>query len=287
MTTKKTNIDLTVCLGQSLFEGHGLAAFEKILHEEAAQWSNDLHIWREGDRPARREIHNFPDDVRAAALERGEVYKRMVEQHGTGENTRRFGNVELRGGDKTLIVVIGLDDLLFSPSAGRYLWGNTISLQFEVENKRAEWAARKLQMVSKRIASELPVWYMRGHLQQEWHEKNISREGGGVMGIGGDASRYLPGIYWLNFYGAPYIELMGMDRLLSAPAFENKALHDGTLVLLSELPTSWNSPSYSQAEQKFLDHVGKEFFFSRNDLHRKTLAPDFGLPPLPRHPRFS
>jgi hypothetical protein len=38
---------------------------------------------------------------------------------------------------------------------------------------------------------------------EEYHAKNMSTEGGGVRAIGIDIGKYLPGLYWLNFFGLP------------------------------------------------------------------------------------
>lgn len=123
-------------------------------------------------------------------------------------------------------------------------------------------------------------------MTKEWNAKNMELERG-ARAIGGDISRYLPGLYWLNFFGEPYRKLIGKERLLSAPAHEIVEVDAGVLVCLAERPESWDSPEYKAVENRVLDHLGREYFFDRNDTERKTVAPDFGLEPLPPHPRFT
>jgi hypothetical protein len=85
----------------------------------------------------------------------------------------------------------------------------------------------------------------------------------------------LQGLYWLNFFGAPYVDLIGRERLLSAPAYEVKAVGDGVLLVLDSDADAWQSEEYQRREQHVIEHLGKQYFFSRHDPERKTVAPDF------------
>ena len=123
--------------------------------------------------------------------------------------------------------------------------------------------------------------YAHGRLSAEWYAKNMLLDGG-LRAIGVDMSRYLPGLYWLNWFGAPYCELMGRERLLSAPAFDAIALGDGVLLQVDERPDDWDSSDTRYA--RVLEHVGDRYFFLRNNPGRRTVAPDFGLEPLRRFP---
>ncbi|MDY0001870.1 MAG: hypothetical protein RBU30_11290 [Polyangia bacterium] len=195
-------LDLTVCVGQSLFSGDDLDVLERVLAKQTGPWLTGLHAWQ--DEKGRRElVHGFAEGVRQIAAEKGELYRQLTEIHGPGPHERRTGSVELRGGDSSLIVVVVLDDLIFAPSAGRYLWGNTITFQF----CRRDCCDKSAAALSRRIAEdccrEMNVLYAHGHLLDEWEAKNLSRNGG-MMAIGADVSRYLPGLYWLNYFGGPY-----------------------------------------------------------------------------------
>lgn len=289
MKTKKRKYgpDLTLCLGESLFEGHGLAKLADLLHEVAKDWAADLHIYREGEKPRRRDIKDFVTDVRAAALERGELYEQLIAKHGPGPFPRRTGSVELRGADDSLIIVLILDDYLFAPSVGCYHWGNDVGVQVCKPRVAGLDAAEFVRRFSSRACAQLSPWYAHGHVPEEWDHKNMSHEGGGTMAIGSDISRYLPGLYWLNFFGEPYCQLIGKPRLLSAPAHETEELDAGVLLLLAPEPDAWYTPEYKAVENRILMHVGDKYFFNRHEPQRDTVAPNFGLESLPRNPRFS
>lgn len=116
------------------------------------------------------------------------------------------------------------------------------------------------------------------HAVEEYDSKNMSREGGGVQAIGIDVSKYLPGIYWLNFFGKPYRVLIGQERLLTCPAQSVQQLDDGVLVSLSTDPTEWDSSEYRDRERRVIEHLGNQYFFDRNNREQSTVAPPFVFP---------
>lgn len=277
-------LDLTVCVGQSLFSGDDLVVLERVLAERAGPWFTGLHAWQ--DEKGRREVvaGSFAENVRQIAAEKGELYRQLTAQHGPGPHERRTGSIELRGGESSLVVVIGLDDCVFAPSAGRYLWGNTITFQF-CRRDCCETSASELSRgIAEECCREMNVLYAHGHLIEEWDAKNMSRDSG-MMAIGADVCRYLPGLYWLNYFGEPYCDLIGRECLLDAPAFESKPLGSGVLMLVEEDPESWNSDESHYFD--VLSHVGDQYFFLRDNLDRQTAAPSYGMKELPRIARFT
>jgi len=50
----------------------------------------------------------------------------------------------------------------------------------------------------------------------------------------------LPGIYWANFLGRPYIEFFGRDKLLATPCYEIREINDDLILLLTA--ESLNAP---------------------------------------------
>jgi hypothetical protein len=97
----------------------------------------------------------------------------------------------------------------------------------------------------------------------------------GVRAVGASITHAIPGLYWLSFFGRPYVDLMGRERLLSAPAYEAKSVDDGVLVALDASADAWETAVYREREQAVIEHLGKQYFFSRHDPSRQTIAPDF------------
>ena len=125
------------------------------------------------------------------------------------------------------------------------------------------------------VAGRLPVRYGHAHLTEEFHAKNRIDDETGARAIGVAIPDALPGLYWLNYLGAPYVDLIGRERLLTAPAYEVKAVGDGVLLALDESADAWQSADYIAREHATIDHLGKQYFFSRWQPDRKTVAPDF------------
>ena len=88
------------------------------------------------------------DAVRRVGGETGELFEQLTGEHGPGPYSRRTGTVELRGADPSMLVVIALDEYTFAPSAGRYLWGNTITFQIVIGLKFFDRSFRPRTQIS-------------------------------------------------------------------------------------------------------------------------------------------
>jgi len=198
----------------------------------------------------------------------------------TAEPERIRGWAELRGCDDSLILVFSIDEEVFWPAGDAWIWANDVS--FQICRSRVEgidsvvWSNTMLEA----LCSDLSPPYAYGRMSAEFDTKNISHGGGGAEAVGVNVSKALPGLYWLNFFGRPYRDLIGRECLLSAPAHEVRELDDGVLLALHENPRAWDTPGYRAREKQVREHLGPQYFFSKDDPNRKTVAPDFGLPPL-------
>jgi len=135
----------------------------------------------------------------------------------------------------------------------------------------SDWAKTAFEA----IASRMSVRYANVRTDEEYYAKNMIDNETGTRAIGANFSRATPGLYWLNFFGRPYLDLIGRERLLSAPAFEVKPVDDGVLIALDASADAWQTPAYQHREQAVIEHLGKQYFFSRYDPDRVTVAPDF------------
>jgi hypothetical protein len=96
-----------------------------------------------------------------------------------------------------------------------------------------------------------------------------------IRAVGRDLGRYLPGVFWLNFFGRPYRRLIGDDRLRSAPASHVVMVDQGVLIGLGLEPTAWDSVESASAEQRVRDHLGASVFYSQAEPNRPTAAPQW------------
>jgi hypothetical protein len=96
-----------------------------------------------------------------------------------------------------------------------------------------------------------------------------------VRAVGRDFGRFLPGVFWLNFFGRPYRNLLGEERLRSVPG-ETAIVDDGVLVMLGADPRRWNEAESAAAEQNVRDHLGSELFFSKAFPDEVGVVPEWG-----------
>jgi hypothetical protein len=153
---------------------------------------------------------------------------------------------------------------------------NRISIEIldlvEIEgSRRFEW----VRVLFHSIARYLPVRYAHACSAAEFAAKNMISDENGTRAVGVKLDYALPGLYWLNLFGIPYVKLLGKDILLSAPAFEVREAGKGIIIALGSDPTDWKNASYKEWEQRTIAHIGQQFFFLRNEPERRTLAPDF------------
>ncbi|MEE8584717.1 MAG: hypothetical protein V3T83_07690 [Acidobacteriota bacterium] len=98
---------------------------------------------------------------------------------------------------------------------------------------------------------------------------------GGSCAIGVNWGKAIPGIYWLNYFGSPFVRMFGMKRLLSTPAHQVRRVgEEGVLISLAEDPFSWDSPEYKERERLVLEHLGTQYFFNREEPDRETVISD-------------
>lgn len=89
----------------------------------------------------------------------------------------------------------------------------------------------------------------------------------------------LPGLVWANLFGTPDIDLIGRDRLTSAPA-QTRIVGKNVLVTVHSQPEEWALASAGTRNDDLAGHIGAHHFFDRDAPNRPTAAPDFGLLPL-------
>jgi len=142
----------------------------------------------------------------------------------------------------------------------------------EIEGRSIpNWCRRFFQAISE----VLPIRYAKGYDNNEFQAKNMHEGDDGSWAVGMNFHNHLPGVYWLNCFGPEYIELIGKGKLLSAPAYEVIETANGVVMSLSESPDEWDTATYKKREQAVVDHLGPQYFFSRDDPDRQTSAPDF------------
>jgi hypothetical protein len=71
----------------------------------------------------------------------------------------------------------------------------------------------------------------------------------------------LPGLYWINVFGPPFVRVVGKDRLLASPAFEVQELGDDVVYL--RVSDEFSAPldeGWADTYRNLKAHIGQEFF---------------------------
>jgi hypothetical protein len=257
------------------------------LVELAPRWSAGARIWMDWDGKRR------PLDLAAPGVFEKEVpdaiahdptpYQAAV-RGGDPGGQRFLGDVEIRGANPSLVAFVGLDTKPVALMAdGTLRFGNDIDFvtaRARVEGRPvADWAEGTLT----RLAGALgPVWGAAWDVD-EYDAKVMSKDPSVSYAAGWDLGRYLPGLFWRNFLGAPYVGLLGRDRLLEAPdPAAAREVGDGVMVGLPGRPGDFDTDAYQAAEQAALDWLGREHFYDWAVLgDRPTRAPDWRIDSTP------
>lgn len=276
MRAKDTAINAELDFDHYVGAGTELDGLADLLLRHAPSWSKKLRLYREpsDQRPIDlRERGSLASAVVRAAAERGETYARLVEAYPGGDDDRSQGSAELRGASAELTVVVSVDRLALSHIGGRGHLGNHISIQVRSERVAGRPAEQWLREFFEDACSRLSPAWAAAWARSEYSAKNMIEGPSLTKAIGRDFARYLPGLYWLNFFGRPYVDLIGAERLLSAPAPAVRQLDTGVLVALGDDPAEWDSGRQRRIERAVLDAIGHEYFFSRDAPDRLTKAP--------------
>ncbi len=256
--------------------GDDLDRVQEVLVAVAPRWCRGLRVWKSQREQVAVDVSE-PGALAAAVLagagERGETYKALVANYGQPPLERFCGSVELRGAGPELTVVISVDQLVLSPLGPKRNLGNRISLQVrrtKVEDcSGPEW----LRAAFRALCSELsPAWGAASHSDEYWSK--VMSDEPPLRAVGRDFGRFLPGVFWVNFFGRPYVDLLGKQCLRSAPNAE--PVGDGVLISVGDDPRQWGEPAAVSVEQKVRHLLGPELFFTKSDPDRVGVVPNWG-----------
>ncbi len=141
-----------------------------------------------------------------------------------------------------------------------------------VEGKTTEkWATSFF----REFVTAIPVRYAHARTRAEFHAKNMVQQERSVRAVGVNLKRAVPGLYWMNFFGREYLDLIGIERFATVPLPFVETLDDGICIGIGEDPNKWDTVEYRQREERGLAHLGREYFFTKADSERATKAPAF------------
>lgn len=214
-------------------------------------------------------------------LQRGATFQALSGDGPPGPSARRFGSALIRG--KAPKSFLGMHFDQFHPGmpmGDKWLWSNSLSGHIEASVIDRVPAAEWVGALVEAFAQHPAMLWAAAYSSDEWHDRNMHDGADGMWALGRDIRRSLPGLFWLNVFGKPYIDHIGRSRLLALPMNMAEAIGDAVLVRLYETPDDWSSDESRSNHQRTAERLGVEHFFDRRFPDRPTSAPDFGLAEL-------
>lgn len=180
----------------------------------------------------------------------------------------------LRGASAASTVVVSVDAMVLSKLGVKKQLGNEVALQVRAARVEGRRGAVWLGEVLERWCDVLsPAWASAQHCGE--YDAKVMVYGEAVRAVGRDFGRWLPGLFWVNFFGPPYRRLLGMERLRSTPGWRVVEVDGGVLVRLGEDPAAWDSAEYAVVEQRVREHLGAELFYSKTAPDGPGRVPDW------------
>jgi len=269
------DLSLKLHPARSLLAEGELDELERLLREVLPRWSRKLRVGHdETDRSAidASRPGSLPGAIRRHMNSGATIEEAEFCQHIRGAS----GFATLTGEYSGVLVFLSLDDRVFSPESGGtgQHFGNSISIDITRDTVEEMPAAVWISRACATFCRKTDLLHGLACCDLEHDAKNMDRKVK-FTAIGLDVSRYLPGLYWLNVFGKPYVKLIGKDRLLKTPGAMTSSCGTHVVVQCGDDPLVWETREYKMATSRSLGHLGRQYFFDRQAPKRKTVAPPF------------
>lgn len=236
---------------------------DKILHEGGEVTGERLHldVTRDGAliELVRKEL--------ARATESSKGWKLLLTDYpNPAPFERLLGGVYLIQPDETKEVFFDFDEYQLAPNIDKLQFGNLLCVNSDESNCRGDTLGEKVLAAAMRIFDNDLFDYGYCCPADQYDAKNLDRTGGGVCAVGLDASKYLPGFYWGNYFGPFLCDLIGEDVLMSAPGCCSYRLQSGVLVTNELPPDFWSQPAFIKNENEAMNHIGRHLFFEKGKV---------------------
>ena len=223
-------------------------------------------------------LNNFPPRTGPLVVLKDEDDDAAVEAHDPQRlSDAVHAKARIRGGLGSVLVRCDPEIQVYMASSTKTLplEGNVYSLEVDDTTPEGKVATGHLASWFQTAVATLSLRYANGFVDEERESKNIVDDTEGYRAVGVDYHTALPGLYWLNFFGPDYVALMGKEKLLSAPAYRVAEVGNGIFLQLHANADEWNQPHGIAREEAVEAHIGAQYFFSKKDPSRTTVAPDF------------
>jgi hypothetical protein len=249
---KDVHLNIKFILEEELFSKKQLDILEDIISAKLPIWKQELKVL-----PA----ENAPQIATTSESSLFEAVSDVCPLRTYG-----LGNAQLIGGYKGIYFYLDSSRKLFTTN------NNTISVEIlKISEIEGQCVNKWTMDFFSEITKSLPIRYARAYQNAEFITKNFIDTS--VMGV--NIYKSLPGLYWLNYFGIPYVKMIGEEKITDSISNLIEKHNGGILIYLDENPFNWNTKSYQDLEEKVIACIGKQYFFLKDDPYQLTVAPDF------------
>ena len=173
-----------------------------------------------------------------------------------------------------MFLSIEFDSMIPVRPIGRtWLWSNSIVGRLSAPRVEGTDRQAWVCQLAEELTTTTTMLWGAAYLHPEFASSNLDTSRG-MRAIGRDVRTALPGIYWLNIFGPPYIDLIGERRLLDVAA--QTAMRNGDHVTIQPYRDAEDWETNEHARHQLKAALGPAYFFDRSDPFRPlagTTAP--------------
>lgn len=233
----------------------------------APAWSRNVTAWE--PQRSKRQTINLTDTG---------LFSHLISERTRSLLGFNTGSVDLRGQKRDFAIVVRVHDRpLHRMRRGELLMNNGIWIEVfsrKIEGVDADiWAERMFRTLAESTA---PVWGAL-HMQSEYWEKVMEAKPS-IWAVGRDFSRFLPGLFAINYFGRIYVELMGEPAFHRLAAGGQAASTGSGWVVSVAPPRHWNHAQVTASYAAALETLGGHHFFDKSNRDAPTSAPSWPYP---------
>ncbi|TMI57808.1 hypothetical protein E6H14_06500 [Candidatus Bathyarchaeota archaeon] len=161
-------------------------------------------------------------------------------------------------------------------------WSDTISVMlhetFWTQEKLQDPSGRAVELMKELAVLSTPL-YGRGYAQSEFNAKDYHERTLPDGGVSRESVTLTPpdglvDLYWMNYFGKPYVRILGKETLAEIKSTVSERVGEGYLLVLSPDPFRWNEPETRALQKAARAVMNPEVFLD----HSKSFEPRLNIP---------
>jgi hypothetical protein len=164
-----------------------------------------------------------------------------------------------------------------SRSDKHFVFGNSMSIQASFRKARSTRIDELHLRILKDLVDNDLFDYAYCCDNDESIKMCLDYSGGGLKAVGLEASKWLQGFFWANFFGPFLCNRIGHEKLMNVPGCRSIETKTGVIVV-NQLPSEcWFDTQFIANAHAAMDHLGRDLFYEKGKTPAGTLfVPELG-----------